>query len=360
MIQNYRLDRRKQFRASHQADSHAGAAEDGLDDFAVRIIWDNHAVLDRVTADDAAGGHAEIENRVPGRGKLMDEFLRGCAAVPGARIPFLEDDHATALDALIVGVHGGDDHIGEPHVGDEPAAFLDLQHGFPSVLPFGDADLAGEHARFDAGEGQRFGEREGGADLPAVFPRFDGRGASEVRRALRGGAALVDGREAQVAGQAAGGGPGIHPGQFKSDEREHKVFRPGNVPAVLGIEECRGDPAFVEGGQERGLFGRPVVGIAGAARDQPRHRPARHAPGGLHEHLQFVFVRKAPQDLANVISGQRLECQRQFCFNKSFHKDCLSDFRTTGLLPEAIPARPHAMSPCGPVGGFMDFRGGEC
>ena len=56
LVKNHRLDGGKQFGGGHQADRDARAAEDGFDDFAVRIIRDDDAVLDRVAADDAAGG----------------------------------------------------------------------------------------------------------------------------------------------------------------------------------------------------------------------------------------------------------------------------------------------------------------
>jgi hypothetical protein len=46
---------------SHDGDRDAGAAEDGLEDFAVAVARDDHAILNGVAADDAAGGNAEAD-----------------------------------------------------------------------------------------------------------------------------------------------------------------------------------------------------------------------------------------------------------------------------------------------------------
>jgi hypothetical protein len=60
------LDRGKKLRSGHDADGHACSPEDGFDDLAVAVARDNAAVLDRVTADDAAGRHGHVEGRVLG------------------------------------------------------------------------------------------------------------------------------------------------------------------------------------------------------------------------------------------------------------------------------------------------------
>ena len=52
------------------------------------------------------------------------------------------------------------------------------------------------------------------------------------------------------------------------------------------------------------LSGGPLVGVAGARCHQPCHRPARHGADGLHQHLQIVTIGEAPQDLADIVSGQ--------------------------------------------------------
>ncbi len=152
LIKNHRLDGGKQFGRRHQADGHARAAEDGFDDFAVRVVGDDDPVLDRVAADDPAGGHFQVEDRIVGGGKLVNEFLGRRAAVPYARIAFFQNHHATALELGVVGFDGGRDDVGETHVGDEAAAFVHLQQRFPALLPFGDAHFARQHAGLHAHE----------------------------------------------------------------------------------------------------------------------------------------------------------------------------------------------------------------
>ena len=234
----------------------------------------------------------------------MDELLGGRAAVEDAGIAFLQNDHATALDARVVGIHGGGDDVGEAHVGDEAAALVHLQHRFAAVLPFGDAHLAGQHAGFDADKRDRFGERERGADLLAVFARFHRRGAGDVFGALLRRAALMNGREAEIAGEAARGGAGVHPGQFERNQRQRQVFRAGDETALFRVEKRGGDAALVEMREQAGLFRRPLVRIAPAAGDEPGDRPARHAARRLHEHVQFVTIGEAPHDLADIVAGQ--------------------------------------------------------
>ena len=174
----------------------------------------------------------------------------------------------------VVGIHGGGDDVGKAHVGDEPAAFVHLQHRFAARLPFGHAHLAGQHAGFHADKRNRFGERERGADLLAVFARLERRGGGDVFGALLRRAALVNRRKAEIARQAARGGAGVHPGQFKRDQRQRQVFRPGNEPALFRVEEGGGDAAFVEVLEQARLS--PASIRANCARRRRRAaRPAR-------------------------------------------------------------------------------------
>ena len=166
----------------------------------------------------------------------------------------------------------------------------------------------------------RFGERERGADLFAVFARLQRRGGGDVFRALLRRAALVNRRQAEIARQTAGGRAGVHPRQFKRDQRQREIFRPGDEPALFRIEKRGGDAALVEVREQRGLVRRPFVRIAPAVGDEPGDRPARHAARGLHEHLQFVAVGEAPHDLADVVAGQGLKGRVRFGFGKCFHK----------------------------------------
>ena len=49
----------------------------------------------------------------------------------------------------------------------------------------------------------------------------------------------------------------------------------------------------------------PHLTIVATGGDQARHRPAGHAARGLHQHVQFVALGKAPHDLAHVIERER-------------------------------------------------------
>jgi hypothetical protein len=177
-----------------------------------------------------------------------------------------------------------------------------------------------QHPGFDADEGDGLGEREGGADLLAVLTGFERRGEGQIMITLRGGAALMDGGQAEIAGQAGGGRPGVHPGKLEGNQRQRQVLRPFNEAAMLRIKESSSDAALIECGQQTGLFGRPFVGIAPALGDQPGDRTARHGPGGLDEHGEVVPVGEAPHDLAQVVPGQRLERRRGFGFGGYRHK----------------------------------------
>ena len=63
------------------------------------------------------------------------------------------------------------------------------------------------------------------------------------------------GESARHAGQAAGGGAGVHPGQFEGDQRQREVLRPLDEAALLRVHEDAGDAGFVEGLQQRLLSG---------------------------------------------------------------------------------------------------------
>ena len=197
------------------------------------------------------------------------------------------------LICRIVGIHGGGDDVGETHVRDETPALFHLQQRLAAVLPFRDAHLAGQHAGFDADERQRLGERERGAHLLAVFARLERRGGGDVFCALLRRAALVNRREAEIAREAAGGRAGIHPRQFKRDERQHEIFRPGDEPALFRVQKRGGDAAFVVVLEQAVFLRRPLVRIAPAGGDEPGDRPARHAARGLHEHVQVRNGRRS-------------------------------------------------------------------
>ena len=95
------FDCREQLGGGHQADRNARAAEDSFNNFAVVVVWDDNAVLDGVSAHDAAGRDLQIENRIAGRRELVNELLGRRSAIECALVAFFEDDDATALDARI-------------------------------------------------------------------------------------------------------------------------------------------------------------------------------------------------------------------------------------------------------------------
>ena len=103
LVANDRLNRGEQLGCGHQSHRHARAAEDGLDNFAVVEVGNDHAVLHRVSADDAAGRDLQIEDGIAGGRKLMHQLFGGGAAVEGALVGLFENHHATALDARVVG-----------------------------------------------------------------------------------------------------------------------------------------------------------------------------------------------------------------------------------------------------------------
>ena len=106
---------------------------------------------------------------------------------------------------LSLGIHGGGDHVGEAHVGDEATAFFDLQYRFLALFPFGDADFAAQHAGFDPDERDGLGKGEGGADLAAVFAGFGRRSQGHVVSRCSGVPRSWMGRKTEIARQAAGG-----------------------------------------------------------------------------------------------------------------------------------------------------------
>ena len=129
--------------------------------------------------------------------------------------------------------------------------------------------------------------------------RLERRGAGDIFVALLRRAAFVNRREAEIARQAARGRAGVHPRQFKRDQRQRQIFRPGDETAVFRVQKRGRDAAFVVMLEQAIFLRRPLVRIASARGHQPRDRPARHAARRLHEHVQFIAVGKAPHDLAD-------------------------------------------------------------
>ena len=64
LIADHRLDRRKQLRRGHEADSHTRAAEHSFDDLAMAVAGNDDAIFNGVAANDPAGGNPQVEDRV--------------------------------------------------------------------------------------------------------------------------------------------------------------------------------------------------------------------------------------------------------------------------------------------------------
>jgi hypothetical protein len=56
----------------------------------------------------------------------------------------------------------------------------------------------------------------------------------------------MNGRQAEIARQAARGRAGVHPGQFKRDQRQRQILRAGDKSALFRVQERGGDAALVE------------------------------------------------------------------------------------------------------------------
>jgi hypothetical protein len=139
--------------------------------------------------------------------------------------------------------------------------------------------------------------------------------------ALLGGAAFVDGGQAQVAGKAAGGGTGVHPGELEGHQRKGEVLGPFDEAALFQVETGGGDAAFVVNGEERILGVGPFVAVAHPLGDEPGHGAARNAAGGLDQHRKVVAVGEAPEDLADAIAGQSLQGRDRGI--GALHKRCI-------------------------------------
>ena len=240
------LDGRQQLGRRHQRHRDSRAFENSFDDLAVAVVGDNGAIFDGVSTDNAAGRHMHIEDGIAGGGKLVHQLTRRSTAVEHARIAFLDDHHAGALDAIVPGIHRSGNKVGEAHVGDEAAALLHVQQRLLAVHPFRDTNFAAQHAGIHANVGNRLGKTESPAIGMAIFAGCGRRGQCHVVGALLWRATLVDRRQGQASRQAASGGAGIHPGQLKRNQGQSKILGPNQVAAVLGIHEDSGDSGLIE------------------------------------------------------------------------------------------------------------------
>ena len=279
LIADDRLNRRQQFGRSHERHRHARALEDRFDHLAVAVVGDDRAIFHGVTADDSAGGHGHVEDGIAGGGELVYQFAGRRAAVEHAGIGFLDDHDAGTLDAIVAGVHGGGHEVRKSHVGDEAAALFHAQQRLFAVRPLLHAQLSIQDAGIHANVGNRLGEAERSAQRLTVRSGCWRDRERHVVGSLFGSAALVDGGQRQASGEAAGSGSGVNPRQFKRGQRQRQVLRSGQVAALFGIHEYRGDAGLVEGLEQRGFFARSTHGCRGAP-GRPVAPPGRVPPHG--------------------------------------------------------------------------------
>src|ERR1039458_10134348 len=97
------------------------------------VIRNDDAVLHRVSTNNAAGRNLQVEDGVACGRKLVYQFLGGGSVVECALVGFFQNHNATALDARVVGGHGGGDEIRKRNIGNEPAALIYLQPGLLAV-----------------------------------------------------------------------------------------------------------------------------------------------------------------------------------------------------------------------------------
>ena len=269
------------------------------------VVGDDDAVLDRVAADDAAGRDVQAEDRVARRGELVDHLLGRRAAVVEARVGLLQDDHAAALDARVVGVDGGGDEVGETHVGDEAAALVDLQDRLLALFPLGHADLAAEHAGIDADVGQRLGQGEGAAPDLAVLAGLRRAGQAHVMVDCSGVPRSWIGARARLPARVPVAAPPSTQASSKATSARARFLGPSMKPPCSGSMKTAVMPASSNSLEQLGLVLGPFVGVAlalGHQRGPPAPRATERV--GLHDHLQVVAVGEAPHDLAHVVAGQ--------------------------------------------------------
>ena len=211
LIPDYRFHGGQQLSGGHHTHGYPSAPEHRFNDFAVAVARYQDAILNIVSPHNTAGRNAQIEDRIPRRGKLVNHFLGGRATIEDARITLFQDDHAASLDSVIARVNGGGHKVRESNVGDETTALLHLEDGLFPRLPFDDTDLAVKHAGVYADIGNRLGQAERAAPGLAILAGLWGSRKFHVTILLFRGAALVNRCQSKTSGEAGGGSASVHP-----------------------------------------------------------------------------------------------------------------------------------------------------
>ena len=305
MVADDRLDGRQHLRRRHQPHGDPRPAEHGVDDLAVRAVGDEHAVLDRVAADDAAGRHAEAEHRVAGGGQLVDELAGPHAADRRCRrrdfssstnaVPLMrssaEATAAATKSAWPMPV------MNRPRLSICRTGSLPGFHSAMRILP---SRTPVSTPTCGSGSVSTNAPCHGSRSLPGLARRHQ----PHVARALVVGAALVNRRQREHVAEHGRGRAGIDPRQFEGGEGDAEVLRAVDAPAVLAVDREDREAGGVERLHQAGLVGRPRVRVPRAAGHQPRHGPARDAARGLHDAAEVLAIRKPPLNRADIIVGQ--------------------------------------------------------
>ncbi len=88
----------------------------------------------------------------------------------------------------------------------------------------------------------------------------------------------------------------------KSEQRQRQILWTFNKAALFRVHKDSRKPGLVEQMQEFRFLLRPLMRIAATLSDHAGHGTTGHAAGGLDEHLEVKSVRKAPHDLAHVVT----------------------------------------------------------
>ena len=102
-----------------------------------------------------------------------------------------------------------------------------------AFLPFGDADLAAQHAGIHADVRDRLGQAESAAPGLTVFARLRRRSRLHVVRRAAQACRARESAPAPGIRPGCGRRAGIHPCQLERDQRQREVLRPRDESALL-------------------------------------------------------------------------------------------------------------------------------
>jgi len=106
----------------------------------------------------------------------------------------------------------------------------------------------------------------------------------------------------------------------------------------------RRPPACVDGRvlEQRRLLRGPLVRVPPTSGYQARYRAAGYRPGGLHQHLQIVAIREAPQNLADIVARQGAQI---LFLHSGFDWQMLPSFPRPGPAPKHASGARYRLKP---------------